>query len=284
MFVWEGLPKTIPTDYLERTLIRHGYVMFYDNDMLGHDILRAEVIGWNRHDMPTQARSSVNTSTEINIPIERNIKRLTDSENAELEFDNGSDAVLISNMYRGENCREIVDHFAERLALAQQAFDTNLTWQNRPFIFPVDSNETKLTLERLFDDIETGKPFIIVDKSIMYKEGELGIKVDVPYIGKELMDTRNEIMMKFKETVGIMTAGVEKAERTNTLEITSNSQHTKTVLQIMLEQRKIAAENINAFYGLNVSCSVIGQELTNEEEGEEYNGVSDSGIEELTED
>src|SRR5690606_19058537 len=120
-------------------------------------------------------------------------------------------------------------------------------------IFQVDSDEMRLSIERMFANIFGGKPFTIVDKHLLASnQDRTGVPAGIPYIGKELMDTRNEIMMKFRETVGINTAGVDKAERTNTLEITSNAQHTKTVLQIMLEQRQIACDNINAFYGLNV--------------------------------
>src|SRR5690625_3289272 len=106
LFKWENLPPTIPHDYLERNLIRHGNVMFYEDDITGLDILRAEVLGMNRHEQPTSARSSVHSTVEVLSPVERNIKRLTDSEN--VEFDRLKDAVLIQNMANGESCHSIV--------------------------------------------------------------------------------------------------------------------------------------------------------------------------------
>lgn len=283
MFVWEGLPKTIPLDYLERNLVRHGYVMFYEHEEHGLDILRAEPTGYNRHDQPTHARATIHSTAENGTTIERTIKRLTDSEDVVSTFDSAKDAVLINNMYYGQNCQSIVDYFALRLALVQQAFDTNLIWQNIPYIFQTDSTEKKLSLEKMFSDILTGKPFIIADKHLFHANTDrTGVPTGINYIGKELMDTRNEIMMKFRERVGFNTAGVDKAERTNTLEITSNSQHTKTVLEIMLEQRQIAVESINAFYGLNASVGVV--ESDHDEWEEDANGTSDSGTEELTQD
>ena len=69
-------------------------------------------------------------------------------------------------------------------------------------------------------------------------------------------------------------------------EIDSNTQHTKSVLQIMLEQREKACEAINAFFGTNISVTLVGQKEMEEaaeemEEGED-NGTGDSGTEEVT--
>lgn len=274
MFKWDNLPQTVPHDYLERTLIRNGYVLFYEDENIGLDVLRAEVMGYNRHNYPTSARTfTPTTNEEVRPQITRNIKRLSDSENVIELFNPKTDGVLISNMEYGQNSREIVEHFAQRLALTQQAFDTNLVWTNIPYIFQVGNDEARLSIEKMFNQIFTGKPFTIVDKYLFAdNKDRSGVPTGIPFIGKELMDTRNEIMMKFRETVGITTAGVDKAERTNTLEITSNAQHTKTVLQIMLEQRQIAAENINAFFGTNISVDVIGkEEIEQAEEQQEEN-------------
>lgn len=273
MFRWEGLPQTIPHDYLERTLVREGQVLFYEHPIIGLDVLAAQATGYNRHNMPTQAQAIVKSTVEGNEPIIRNIKRLTDSELVEEEFNPENDGVLIYNMENGQSAKMIVEHFAQRLVLAQLAFDTNLLWQMRPYIFAVDNKDLKFSIEKLFRDIYSGKPFAIVDKSLGLLQEQGNIKIEVPFIADKLMDLRNEIMMKFRETVGISTPGVDKAERVNTLEVSSNVQHTKTVLQIMLEQRQIAAENINAFFGTNISVSVVGADEMQQIEDSEKEGV-----------
>lgn len=296
MFEWKGLPQTVPADYLERNLVRHGYVLYYEDEEIGHDILRCEVNGYNRHDLPVSARTFTPNTVQERTTITRNIKRLADSQDAIEQFNPRTDGVLIMNMSngtanRGQHLGSIVEHFAQRLALAQQAFDTNLMWANIPYIFQVGSDETRLSIEKMFSDIFTGKPFIITDKSLFTDNKErTGVPSGITFIGKELMDTQNEIMMKFRETVGFNTAGVDKAERVNTLEIKSNDQHTKSVLQIMLQQREIAAEAINEFFGTDISVTLVGQEELDEEyaaydeegEGEDI-GDSDGGTTEPTE-
>lgn len=284
MFKWEGLPQTVPQDYLERNLVKYGYVMYYEEENIGQDILRAEVVGWNRHELPVSARTFTPTTTgEVTPQITRSIKRLADHSDAISQFDKTKDCVLIRNMQYGQSCGEIVEHFAIRLGLAQQAFDTNLLWANVPYIFQTSSDDTKLSIEKMFSDIFSGKPFIISDKDL-YKDNtdRAGVPSGINFIAKDLMDVKREIMMDFRQTVGFNTAGVDKAERVNTLEIQANDQHTESVVHIMLSQRQQAAEDINAFFGTNISVSLLAeqQDAYEEEEGGEEDGTGDSRIEE----
>lgn len=288
MFKWDGLPDTVPIDYLERNLVRHGHVMYYEDENIGQDVLRAEPWGFNRHEQPTQARSfyfteGVDTELPQHPHISRKVKRLSDSKNAVEQFDITEDCVLIQNMHYGQNAWEIVEHFAKRLAMVQQGIDTQLMWSNVPYVFQTASEDTRLSIEKMFDDIFSGKPFVIADKD-MFKDNteRTGVPSGIDFIAKDLYDVKNEIKMDFRQTVGFDTAGVEKAERVNTLEIKSNDQHTATVLDVMLRQREIAVESINAFFGTDITVSLTGQDEIDEQEelfegeGEEF-GTSDSG-------
>lgn len=287
MFKWEGLPPTIPQDYLERNLVRYGYVLAYEDENIGLDVLRCEVTGFNRHDLPVQARTYTPNTIGEKTQVFRNIKRLGDFDGVENEFDPATDGVVIMNMAsgnlnRGQPMGQIVEHFARRLALAQQAFDTTLMYANMPYFFQVDNDETRLSIEKMFSSMYNGEPFIIVDKSLFQQNKDrTGLPTDIKFIGKELMDVQNEIMMKFRQTVGFDTAGVDKAERTNTLEIQSNDQHTRSVVQIMLEQRQLACKAINEFFGTNISVDLYSP--PREKEGDD-DGTDDGGTGATTDD
>ena len=266
MFTWEGLPENIPLDYLERNLVRNGFVMFYEDEKIGHDILRCTATGYNRHQFPTIAQAVTSSDDLQDYSQRRTIKRLSDGKAAVSTFNKKTDCVLIQNMDYGQNLDEIVNHFATRLALAQQSFDTNLMWTNLPYIFMSDSEDMRLSIEKMFASIFNGEPFIISDKMLFASNKDrAGLPTDIKFIGKELMDILNEIMMKFRERVGFDTAGVDKAERLVTAEVKSNNQHTRTCLEIMLRQREIAAAAINAFYGLQVTVKATGAEEQAEE-------------------
>lgn len=281
LFKWENLPTSIPVDYLERTLIRYGMVMFYKDRNIGHDVLQCTIRGYNRHNMPIEARAFTPSQLpKEKIQVDRRVKRLADSENAVEDFDEYRDCVLLQNMEYGQSCSQIVDFYAERLARAQQAFDTNLLWANLPYYFQVNSDDMKKSIEKMFTDVFEGKPFVIVDKRLLSENKDRsGIPTQINFIGKDLLDIINEIKMKFKEAVGFETAGVDKAERVNTLEVKSNEQHNNTVLDIMLSQRKIFCEAVNAFYNLNISVDIIRPEYEEYEE-EEEDGSNFGGVEE----
>lgn len=262
LFKWEGLPEEIPVDYLEQTLIKSGRVMFfYDERAYGYMALEGNVRGFNLYNQPTQAYSVCANDIGIPTNYSRTIMHKYDND-----IPKDDACVLINNMYNGESLQEIIDHYAYRLALVQQAFDTNALWQNIPVIFSTDNNETKISIDKLFEDIMTGKPWIVVDKTLLAKENGLQTEaVEVPFLLDKLYDSKNEIYNEFKMTIGLNTSGADKKERLLVDEVNSNKESTETCLEIMLSQRKIACEEINRVFGLNVT---VGEGFTEEEEGE----------------
>lgn len=255
LFIWENLPDEIPIDYLERELIAHGRVMFfYDEQVYGYMCLRCGVRGFNIYNQPTQAFAVVPNDMGLPSNYDRVIVHKYDKD-----IDSGNACVLINNMYMGESLQPIIEHYAYRLALVQQAFDTNSLWQNIPVLFATDDQSTKLSIEKMFSDIWTGKPWIVVDKALFAKEQ--GIQADplkVPFLLAELYDVKNEIYNEFKQTIGINAPGADKKERLLLDEVTSNEQITETCLEIMLSQRKIACEEINSVFGLDISVKARG--------------------------
>ena len=156
LFVWENLPDTIPHDYLERNLIRSGFVLFYEDDKIGHDVLRCEVTGYNRHERPTHARTYTASTVSDTSNVTRRLRYLSDNKEITDTFDPTKDGVLIRNMEYGQSAWTIIKHYAYRLSLAQQAFDTQLLYANIPYIFATSDKDTKLSIERMFKSIFEG--------------------------------------------------------------------------------------------------------------------------------
>ncbi len=277
LFEWTGLPEEIPVDYLERALIEGGRVMFfYDDRSYGYMAFKAGIRGFNLYNQPTKAFAT--TPNDLGLPThyERTIVHKYD-ENLGKE----NSCVLINNMYHGESLNKIIDHYSYRLALIQQAFDTNALWQNIPVIFSTDNQELKLSVEKLFAEIMEGKPWVLLDKSLLAKENGVQSDVlDIPFLLDKLYDAKNEVYNEFKMTIGVNAPAVEKKERVLVDEVNSNEQYLETCLQIMLSQRKIACEEIKKVFGLDVDVNIreIEDPRGGEVIGPGYHGI-EAGIE-----
>lgn len=271
LFKWEGLPDEIPADYLERTLINNGRIMFFnDEKVYGYMALECAIHGYNLYKHPTRVRAIAPNDQGLPFNFERTVVHKYDAN-----IDINKSCVLINNMYGGESLKEIIEHYSYRLALVQQAYDTNAVWQNMPVLFTVDDNTVKLSLEKLFSDIFSGVPWVIVDKQLLGKEnGTQADPITIPYILDKLADAKNVLYNEFKSTIGIDNMAVDKKERLIVGEVESNKQATETCLEIMLSQREIACFEIKKVFGLDVTVEVNGA-------GGEDIGRSDNGVEEL---
>jgi hypothetical protein len=279
LFEWEGLPEEIPLDYLEDSLIRGGRVMFFNApETYGFMALACTIRGFNTYTKPTHAISISPNTDSMSTTYTRTI-----TYNYTEPLPEGEGCVLINNMYSGQSISEIVEFYAHRLALIQQAFDTNAMWQNVPVVFNVPDNEMKLSIEKLFESIYKGVPWVIVDHLLLAgeKPAQAGL-TNIEYRLDKLMDSLHEVYNEFKQAVGINTSGAEKAERLLVDEVQSNNQSTETCLQIMLSQREKACLEIQHQFGLTVTVKVRGQaeeSKGNEEEEEIEDGKDDGGIE-----
>lgn len=270
LFEWEGLPEEIPLDYLERTLVRHGQVMFfYEPDTFGYMALRASNRYNNVYGRPTQAYSVSPNMENHTYYRERTIAYNYTPED---KLDKDKMCVLIQNMEGSQPISDIVDFYSRRMALVTQAFDTNALWQNVPLIFRVGDSSIKLSIEKLMGKIYSGNPFIITDKDMLVEGGGVEVtELKQEFKLDKLLDTINALKHEFLETIGINTPGADKKERLLTDEVNANNQSIETALSVMLEARKRACDEIKRLYpDLSPSVKVRGEVVEN---GSDNNGT-----------
>ena len=250
---------------LERILVRKGMALFFkDEEAYGYMALECAIKGYNMYRQPTTAYCTAPNDQGKKNYYERTIVHKYDDE-----IPSEKAGVLINNMYNHEPLYEIVEHYAYRLTLVQNAFDTNALWQNIPVTWSVNDNNMKLSIEKWFADIYSGKPLIMMDKTLLAGDNEIiGNVTEVPFLLDKLMDAKNEVYNEFKASIGLNAPGADKKERLVVAEATSNDESKETCLNIMLSQRKIAAEEINSVFRLNVSVDLAySEEMEVEEDG-----------------
>ena len=275
LFEWEGLPEEIPHDYLERSLIRFGQVMFfYEPETYGYMAIKCGVRYNNVYGRPVVAYSIT-----PNMENEKYHREKTIAYTYTKELNPADMCILIQNMEGSQPISDIVDYYSIRMALVAQAFDTNALWQNVPVIFRVGDKSLKLTIEKLFSAVMRGEPFTIVDKDLLGPEGSVQMEeIKSEFKLDKLLDTLNALKHEFLETIGVNTPGADKKERLLEDEVNSNNQSIQTALYVMLSCRERACEEIKNLYPeLDISVKVRGEDDEGgEEDGNGDDGASDS--------
>lgn len=280
MFAWKGLEElNIPVDRMEYNLITTGRLMFFPEPTYGHLILPANATGYNLYNEPTRSRAIAPDGSQTFDFGERTIIYGYTPE----PFATASSCVLLDNMLFGESLHTIIEFYARRLALIWASLDTNILWQNLPPIISVANDNVRLSIEKVLSEIYAGKPLIVKDD--MLKLGNDSVQVglvDVPIIAKELLDTYQEVYNDFKQMVGIKASAVDKQSGVTETESTSNDQHIRTALDVMLSQRQKFCKVVKKVYGLTITVDVVknSEEVQDDGESDDRAGQlsEDSGV------
>ena len=261
MFEWKGLPETINLDYLEETLFEKGRLIFFKDDILGFLALRCVPDGSiNVYGEPT--------SFHISVPGYQSTKKLIP----------GFNCVLIKNNQLSEPSMYAVGEFASRLAETERTIDINIKAQKTPFVIPVPSDKSLLTLRNAYKQIADGEPVLFLDKDMLSGLGINVLKTDAPYVVDKLDTHKMNLWNEALTFLGINNTNTEKRERLITDEVQANEQMVQMSANTMLNKRKFACEQINKLFP-ELSVSVEMKSFNEEggfEDGEVYNGIGNA--------
>lgn len=150
----------------------------------------------------------------------------------------GAGLIKLTGDYKG--ILDIVDFYAERLAILWGSIDQSIINARFAYIVAANSTAAAATLKAIFDQRNSGKPLIVYDKNKLKNKDQsktatltnddpfevLDLRVGENYITDKLMRDYRSIMNAFDMEVGIPNNPVEKAERLVSNEIESNSAET----------------------------------------------------------
>ena len=152
----------------------------------------------------------------------------------------GAGMIKLTGDYRG--ILDIVDFYAERLAILFSTVDQSIINSRFAYIVSANSEAAAATLKAIFDQRNSGKPLIVFDKEKLKKKTAvdsktapletqdpfevLDLKVGSNYITDKLLRDYRTLMNQFDTEIGIPNNPTEKAERMVTNEVESNSAET----------------------------------------------------------
>jgi len=252
MFEWRNLPDTIDPRFLELTLFANGMAVFFKDEVEGYLALQCAISG------PLNV---------YRIPIRRRAYAVN-GYNRELDDTN---SIIIYNNMLHKNSMLDVRMFARELYNLDRAISVNANAQKTPILIRCDENQ-RLTLENLYMDYDGNKPVIYGDKGLNPNALSV-LKTDAPYVADKLYTLKTQKWNEALTYLGISNVNITKRERLITDEVTRNQGGTIASRYSRLQSRRMACEQINKMFGLNVQCDYREdfQELVDTEDSDTIN-------------
>lgn len=239
VFEWSGMPESINTRFLERTLFETGRCLFFMDKYKGLGFLGLPCTPSDRKNVYDEYTSYTATA-----PMYPGYKYMA------------KECVFIRNNPEALPSSTMTMLYARRLYEATRTMDVNIQQQKTPRIVGVPSDAVKMTLENILMQTEENRERILVDKSVI-GEALKTFDMSSPYVCDKLMDYKGDVFNEFMTRLGLNNANTDKKERLITNEVEANNQLIQLSLEIGLIPRQTAAAEINKKWPeLNVSCQL----------------------------
>lgn len=241
-FEFGGVPDEWDYDYLLTNLFIHGYIAITDTSA-GVVPLRCGITGIDIFDHPTRAIFA----NAVLGNFERN-----------LYGDNpATDCALVKIQYDFMGVTPVVDRYAALLALCDNSIAVNLRNSKVAFIGLVSSKQQAATFEKLYRDIDGGKPAVYAKKGDGLSTDDIYYNhVRETYIANDVQLLKQSIKNDFLTEVGLNNANTDKRERLIVDEVNANNDEVQANVQHWLDNIRDGLRRANSLFGLNLSVSL----------------------------
>lgn len=252
VYKWEGLPETWPVNYFTWKLYLNGVIGVIDTPKYGVIPQECSLFGQNVFFLPNQITIA-----------NHNIEKAT--------YDIGVDAEIIHIQDDYTGIAPYLSYYANLMALAAEDLQSNLVNTKFAYVFAAANKAGAETLKKMYDDIASGQPAVVLDKELYADDGSpswelFSQNLKQNFLGLDLLDTLNSIMDDFCSDIGIPNVSIRKKERTTVDEINMNNTQTYSKATRWLETMNDCCERVNNMFGTNIS---VDFRFKNEEGGEE---------------
>ena len=239
VFKW-NIPETWDKDYFLYTLYGYGYCAVINTEEFGVIPQWGALGGYNVFYRPTYVI--------ITNPLIKELKKPTI----------GVDCTIIKLQPDYGSITDLVNYYADMLALCAESVGINLVNSHVAHVFPAANKATAESYKKMFDKISSGEPAVVVDKNLFSDTGEptwtpFQANLQQEYIADNILSDMRKIEAMFDTDVGIPNANTDKKERLVTDEVNANNVETATRCELWLENLKLACERTNAMFGIELS-------------------------------
>lgn len=238
VFEWD-MPKTWSRNYLLYTLYCWGYVAVINTDKFGVIPQQCTLGGFDVFYQPKFA-------TVAN-PLLRGILNPVIGKQCEL--------LRLQPDYGG--VMDIVNFYADMLALSAETASTNLLNSKLAYVFASDGKAGAESFKKLYDQIASGEPAAYIDKNLYRDDGTptwnfFNQNLKETYIAGDILNDMRLWEMKFDNEIGIPTTNTTKKERLITDEANSAIEESRTKAQLWLDELQESCRKINNMFGIRL--------------------------------
>lgn len=238
---WEvKLPETWAYNYTMYTLVYFGFLAVINTDKFGVIPQHCNLYGFDVMYQPTTAQI---INPLIPNAIDARIHR--DTELIKLFPDFGG-------IY------DLIQFYAEKMALLSEGIDVNIINSKLSYIIGVDNKSSAETFKKMIDKVASGEACVVTGKELFSEDGTpmwniFAQNLKQNYIASQQLEDLKKLKLMFDTDVGIPNANTEKKERLTDDEVNSNNVETQTKIELIADSLEESAERVNKMFGTNIS-------------------------------
>lgn len=237
-FKWT-LPETWAENYFLYVLYCWGYIAIINTDKFGVIPQQCGLRGYNVMYQPTNAL--------IANPL---LKGLLDPEI-------GTDCVLLRLQPDYGGIMDLVNYYADQMALAAEAASMNLVNSKLAYVLGAKNKSAAESLKAMYDRVAEGQPAVAIDKQLLDDTGNptwfpVFQNLQQNYITDRILADLRKLECRFLTQIGIPNANMDKKERLITDEVTSNNVETSLLGDLWLQELKKGCKEAREMFGINI--------------------------------
>lgn len=255
VFKFEGIPESWAKDYFLYTLFVFGYCAVINTDKYGVIPQHCTLSGYNIFYRP-------NTAIIANPLLKRTIEARI-----------GIDTELIRMAPDWCGVWDIVEYYADLMALTSETVAVNLINSKFSYVFAAEDKTSAESLKKLYDQIASGEPAAFADKKLFTDDGTPSWNLFVQnlkqnYIAGDLLEDLAKIDSRFNTEIGIPNVNIAKASGVGAAEVMANNVDTQSKAELWLETIRDSLVKVNDMFGLDISVSLrfTGEEVVTDEQ------------------
>ena len=244
IFIYEGLPDSIPEEVMEYILYEHGQGIFFK------DVADAELSflpfgsteSKNKYGIPVSV-----TATPINAQLRPTQQIMIDVEGIIIKAFNDLDSL---------SPRMMIQPLIYNMVKIMVKKYTNLLDSNIALVYEVESGQQKQVKKELKGIFNSDDSYVVIVNDGVNKNN-LFNDIEIEYRQSDFWEDYHTCKSEVLNILGINSNdNVDKKERMNVPEVDANNEESNNILGSMLKAREKALKKINTLFSVNITVRV----------------------------